>query len=200
MDYDADLIAIDLIQPKKGFSMTTAVLVIDVQCALFDPEPRPFDACHVLDNINRVTHWARNADFQIIYIQHEQAASILEYERPGWQLQDNLNIQAGDIVVRKTTPDSFLRTKLESVLESNKVKHLIVAGYASEFCVDTTVRRAAGLGYSVELVSDAHTTHDKVHATAECIRQHHNCTLPEVRSFGVTISAIPTNVLIAATR
>ncbi|MBB1319938.1 cysteine hydrolase [Shewanella sp. SR43-4] len=176
--------------------MTIAVLVIDVQRGLFDPEPRPFDVNNVLEKINTVTNWARNSDYPVIYIQHEQAESIMEYESKGWQLQGDLVIKESDIVVRKTTPDSFLRTNLESVLKRNKVEHLIVVGYASEFCVDTTVRRAASLGYSIELVSDAHTTHNKEHASGEAIRMHHNCTLPEVTSFGVKITAIQTSELV----
>jgi nicotinamidase-related amidase len=176
--------------------MTIAVLVIDIQSALIDPEPRPFDVKNVLSNINTVTNWARTVEYPVIYVQHEKIESVMEYESKGWQLQSSLNVIEGDIVVRKTTPDSFLRTNLENILETNKVKHLIVTGYASEFCVDTTVRRAASLGYSVELVSDAHTTHCKEHASGEQIRLHHNCTLPEVTSFGVKISAIKTSALV----
>ena len=36
-------------------------------------------------------------------------------------------------------------------------------------------------------MSDAHTTHDKSHAPAEFIIQHHNATLPNITSFGVKI-------------
>lgn len=177
-------------------SMTTAVLVIDVQSALFDPEPRPFDVNCVLDKINVVTNWARSSNFPVIFIQHEQVQSVMEYASSGWQLQADLVTKDTDIIVRKTTPDSFLRTNLESVLKRNEIDHLVVVGYASEFCVDTTVRRAASLGYSIELISDAHTTHNKDHASGEAIRLHHNCTLPEVISFGVKISATQTSELV----
>ena len=176
--------------------MAIAVLVIDVQNALFDVEPRPFDVDNVLEKINTVTNWARKSDYPVIYIQHEKTNSILEYESRGWQLQSDLVTKDNDIIVRKTTPDSFLKTDLENVLQINNVEHLIVVGYASEFCVDTTVRRAAGLGYSIDLISDAHTTHNKDHATGEAIRQHHNCTLPAITSFGVKITAIPTSELV----
>jgi nicotinamidase-related amidase len=64
-----------------------------------------------------------------------------------------------------------------------------VAGYASEFCVDTSVRRAAALGYPVTVAADAHTTHDKPHADAAFIRAHHNLTLADVTSFGPAIRA-----------
>ncbi|MFW5490303.1 MAG: cysteine hydrolase family protein [Desulfovibrio sp.] len=173
-----------------------AVLVIDVQQGLFDPAPRPFEADAVIERINEITMWALENSIPVIFIQHESPGSILAYDTQGWQLQDELETSRENIIVRKTTPDSFLKTDLEAVLKERHVEHLIVCGYASEFCVDTTVRRAAGLGYSVDLVSDAHTTHDKPHSTAEQIRLHHNCTLPNIKSFGVKISAVATADLI----
>ncbi|MBV1843576.1 cysteine hydrolase family protein [Photobacterium ganghwense] len=170
--------------------MKPAVLVIDVQSILFDPEPQPFESQMVLNKINEVTKLARAKSIPVIFIQHEQPNTVIEYESGGWALQSSLVTQAGDHFVRKTTPDSFLNTNLQSVLSELEVDSLIVCGYASEFCVDTTIRRAAGLGYPVTLVSDAHTTHDKEHATGSQIRAHHNATLPSISSFGVTIQAI----------
>lgn len=130
-------------------------------------------------------------------MQHEQAESEIEFGSAGWKLQAGLKAEESDEFIRKTTPDSFLRTNLEALLKQHDVEHLIVCGYASEFCIDTTVRRAAGLGYSVELVSDAHTTHDKPHASAEQIRAHHNATLPNISSFGVKITNVPTDEIIS---
>ncbi|GEK16210.1 isochorismatase family protein [Aliivibrio fischeri] len=176
--------------------MKSAVLVIDVQSALFDLEPKPFESDIVVKKINKVTHWARKNSLPVIFIQHEQLNSILEFECDGWQLQSGLEFEVTDIKVRKTTPDSFLNTALKVVLNNHQIEHLIICGYASEFCIDTTVRRAAGLGYSIELISDAHTTHDKSHATGGEIRMHHNCTLPNILSFGVKITATPTDALI----
>lgn len=177
--------------------MKSAILIIDVQSILFDPAPRPFEADLVVERINRVTSWARANDVTVIHVQHEQAGSEIEFGSAGWQLQAGLKVEEGDEFIRKTTPDSFLRTDLEALLKHHGVEHLIVCGYASEFCVDTTIRRAAGLGYSVDLVSNAHTTHDKPHASAEQIRAHHNATLSNIASFGVKISAITTDDLIS---
>ena len=66
--------------------MKSAVLVIDVQSALFDPEPKPFESDMVVKKINKVTHWARSNSLPVIFIQHEQLNSILEFECDGWQL------------------------------------------------------------------------------------------------------------------
>jgi len=42
----------------------------------------------------------------------------------------------------------------------------------------------------VVLAADAHTSHDKPHATGAQIRAHHNATLSDITSFGVPIRAV----------
>ncbi len=170
--------------------MKTALLVIDVQKGLFDPEPRPHEADVVIERINALGAAARAAGCPVVFIQHERPSSALAYQTDGWRLVSSLDAQSGDAFIRKTTPDSFLRTHLQETLESHDIGRVVVAGYASEFCVDTTVRRAAALGYEVVLASDAHTTHDKQHASAMAIRTHENETLPGITSFGPKIQAI----------
>lgn len=172
--------------------MKHAVLVIDIQNALVNSTPAPFEISAVMEKINHVTKLARSLNTPVIFIQHEHPNSIIEHGSEGWQLPSILEVDATDHIVRKTTPDSFFRTNLEELLKSLEVKNLTICGYASEFCVDTTVRRAAALGYNVQIVSDAHTTHDKEHAPACDIRKHHNVTLPNLTSFEVKITSIPT--------
>jgi nicotinamidase-related amidase len=170
--------------------MKSAVLVIDVQRGLFDEIPRPYEADEIIQRINHITSQARTSGIPVIFIQHEQAQGLLEYGSEGWKLQSGLTVNDNDFKVGKKTPDSFLRTNLEEILNLNGAKNLIICGYASEFCVDTTTRRAAALGYTVELVSDAHTTHNKKHASAKQIRDHHNETLQNIRSFGPRITTV----------
>lgn len=171
--------------------MSYALLVIDVQQGLFHTDPPPDSVENTLSRINSLSLRARQAGVTVIFIQHEAAGSVLEFESPGWALAEGLHAEPGDLRIRKTTPDSFLYTDLSSQLSALQVTELVVCGYASEFCVDTTVRRAAAAGYDVVLAADAHTTHDKAHATAGKIREHHNATLSAISSFGSKISAIP---------
>jgi nicotinamidase-related amidase len=141
--------------------------------------------------INDLIARARSAKVPVLFVQHESPGSVVEFGAPGWALEQRLDARAADPVIRKTTPDSFLRTELAERLAALEVSHLVLCGYATEFCVDTTTRRAAGLGYAVTLAADAHTTHDKSHASAASIRAHHNATLSAIRSFGVAIRALP---------
>ncbi|WP_411704433.1 cysteine hydrolase family protein [Edaphovirga cremea] len=170
--------------------MSYALLVIDVQQGLFQTNPPPDSVERTVSRINSLSSRARQSGVPVIFIHHEAAGSVLEYESPGWELAEGLHAEPGDLRVRKTTPDSFLYTDLSSHLSALQVTTVVVCGYASEFCVDTTVRRAAAAGYDVILAADAHTTHDKAHATAGKIREHHNVTLAAIRSFGSKISAL----------
>lgn len=170
--------------------MKSALVVIDVQKGLFGPEPVPFDAKPVISRINELASRCRSASVPVIFVQHETQSGGLVYGSPGWELDPRLRVEPGDHVIRKTTPDSFLRTRLTELLTKLGATHLILCGYATEFCVDTTARRAAGLKYHVTLAADAHTTHDKSHASGDVIRAHHNATLPAIRSYGVPIDAI----------
>lgn len=171
--------------------MTSALIVIDVQRALFETTPEPADAGAVLARINDLAARARAASVPVIYVQHEAPGGKLAHGEPGWQLDTRLQPADSDARVYKTTPDSFLRTGLADTLAQAGATHLVVCGYASEFCVDTTVRRAAALGYPVTLAADAHTTQDKPHAAGAQIRAHHNATLSSISSFGVKIAAVP---------
>ncbi|MFZ6847087.1 cysteine hydrolase family protein [Undibacterium sp. RuRC25W] len=170
--------------------MKSALLIIDVQRGLFDPEPHPFEADAVIARINILAERARYAGVPVIFVQHESTSSGLEFGGENWQLEQNLVVEEGDIILRKTTPDSFLKTELSDLLARERVEQLLICGYASEFCVDTTTRRAAALGFPAILVSDAHTTHDKEHAQAAVIIAHHNATLPNIHSFGPPIKAL----------
>ncbi|HEY4802429.1 MAG TPA: cysteine hydrolase family protein [Paraburkholderia sp.] len=169
--------------------MTTALLVIDFQKGLVDTEPLPGDIAMVSAHINALMQRARDASVPVVLIQHEDD-SMLVHGSEAWTLSATLDTEARDHLIGKRTPDSFLGTGLGALLAAHAVKHIVICGYASEFCVDTTVRRAAANGLTVTLAADAHTTHDKPHANAAAIRAHHNATLSNIRSFDPKISAL----------
>ncbi|QGZ59486.1 cysteine hydrolase family protein [Paraburkholderia acidiphila] len=171
--------------------MTTALLVIDFQKALVDTEPLPGDIAMVSANINALMQRARQAGAPVVLIQHEDETALVRGS-DAWAMSATLATDPGDHLIGKRTPDSFLGTGLGALLATHAVSRVVICGYASEFCVDTTVRRAAANGLTVTLAADAHTTHDKPHANAASIRAHHNATLSNIRSFGPKIRAVHT--------
>jgi len=170
--------------------MNTAVLVIDVQQGLCEGDGAAFDCEGTISRINRVTRKARQAGAPVVFIQHESKSGYLEHGSAAWQLANGLDVQPSDTRVRKTTPDSFLRTELEAVLRSRGIERVVLCGMHSEFCVDTTARRALALGFPVVLVSDAHTSAGNNAISAQQVIAHHNATLTNISSFGPRAEAV----------
>lgn len=163
--------------------MKSALLVIDVQHALCTGPWAAFDIDGVIDRINAVAAKARAAGAPVLWIQHEDDGP-LRYGSDGWQLDQRLAVQPDDIRLRKTATDSFHKTELRALLQARDVGRLIVCGLQSDFCVDSTIRRALALGYPVVLVADAHSTVDNGILSAAQITAHHTATLASIESFG----------------
>ncbi len=175
--------------------MKTAVLVIDVQQGLCEGEGKAHDCDGLIAKINQVTQQARVAGAPVIFIQHESSAGYLAHGSADWQLAQGLQIDASDIKLRKTTPDSFLRTSLGAVLTQHHIDHLVICGMHTEFCVDTTARQALAHGFPVTLVSDAHTSAGNSALTPQQVIAHHNATLTNISSFGPRVTAIACSAL-----
>ena len=170
--------------------MKTALLIIDVQQALCTGEHAAFQAGRVIDRINAVSRRARAAGAPVVVIQHEEADGSLRYGSPGWQLAAQLECRPTDLYLRKTATDSFHRTELHATLQGLAVEELVICGLQSDFCVDTTTRRALALGYPVVLVADGHSTVDNGVLSAAQITAHHNVTLSRIMSFGPRATAL----------
>lgn len=80
---------------------------------------------------------------------------------------------------------------LQELLVSRGIADLIICGLQSEFCVDSTVRRAMALGYPVVLVADGHSTFDNGVLLATQISAHHNKTLSSIESYGARTRVVP---------
>jgi len=175
--------------------MSVALLIVDVQQGLCEGEHDAFESQQVIARINVVSEKARAAGALVIFIQHESTSGYLEWGTDAWQLARGLHVETSDLRLRKTSPDSFHRTELEEVLRSRGVSSLVICGMHTEFCVDTTTRRALALGFPVVLVEDAHTTEGNKHLSAAQVIQHHNDTLTNITSFGPRVRAVSSDDL-----
>jgi len=74
----------------------------------------------------------------------------------GWDyaLNDRLSPGPGDIIVQKPRYSGFVNTALDSILRSRDIRHLLVAGVATNVCVESTIRDAFGLEYHPILLRD----------------------------------------------
>lgn len=176
--------------------MKTALLVIDVQVGIFDGM-KPHGFSQVLERIVGLLTKARLAGVPVIYVQHDGGAGHrLEPNTPGWPIHPSIAPLEGEPVVRKRASDSFFETDLQQRLQQLGITHLLVTGCMTQYCVDTTCRRAVTLGYNVTLVSDGHTTADTPALKASQIVAHHNDLLDGFDAGGHSITVTPaSNIL-----
>lgn len=155
--------------------MTTALLIIDVQVGLTN---EAHDAQTLLQRTASLIDRARGQGAPVIYVQHDDPPGHpLAPGTPPWQIQPAVAPAAAEPVIRKRTADAFYETPLHEVLQSRGVRHLVVAGCQTEYCIDTTCRRAVSLNYSVTLAGDAHSTGASPLLSAAQIIAHHNYVL-----------------------
>jgi nicotinamidase-related amidase len=167
--------------------MTSALLVIDFQNAVFT-EPAAYQADLVLARISGLISRARQASMPVVYVQMDEADSIWEKGRDTWHFPAEIAPQPNDWVCAKQHSSAFQGTNFQTELAARGIDELYVCGYASEFCLDSTIRQAAALGFKTVVVADAHTTRDRLHLDAPTITKHHNWVWSEMGQ----IRVIPT--------
>jgi nicotinamidase-related amidase len=138
----------------------TALVIIDVQQEYFAPVgrlplPQGPDA---VKQIVRTLDWARDRGLPVFHIVHESQrpnASIFAPGSPGLAIHPDVKPAAGEPIIQKHLPGAFTGTPLEEELKKRGVEQLVIAGFMTQMCVDTTTRQAAHLGYKVTVLSDA---------------------------------------------
>jgi len=80
---------------------------------------------------------------------------ILVDGQPGNDIVPVLAPRPGETVIVKPGKGAFYATKLDVLLRSQRITHLILGGVTTEVCVQTTMREANDRGYDCLLVEDA---------------------------------------------
>jgi nicotinamidase-related amidase len=135
------------------------LLIIDIQRDYFpggayplvEPEAAAAEARRVLDSF-------RAAGESVIHMKHGWDAPDAGFMRPGTEgieIHPTVAPADGELILEKTSPNSFVDTPLEAELRQRDPDELVVAGMMSSMCVDATVRAAADLGFSPTVIHDA---------------------------------------------
>jgi nicotinamidase-related amidase len=184
----------------------SALVIIDVQNAILrgvgSTRAQHTDAAleAAVGRIAGLLARARAASKPVVIVQHDGGPNHrLAVGSEGWQVRKELIPRAGEALVRKRSCDSFFETDLADRLAERGIKpgagRLIVAGCMTEFCVDTTCRRAVSLGYDITLAADGHMTADAGGLTFEQIIAHHNAVLDEFDAGTHVITVAPATAI-----
>jgi len=176
-----------------------ALIVIDMQVGLLEGPPK-HDLAAVIGRINQLAATVRQRGGKVIWIQHSgPAGTLFEPGKPDWQFLPELRRLDTDIVVAKTLNDAFAGTDLQQRLQRLAARRLLIAGWATDFCVDATLRAAVSLGYDVVGVSDAQTLADRPHLDASSVIHHHTWVWANLITQGSIRIATTTELMADAT-
>lgn len=171
-------------------------MVIDVQVGLVAEAHQPE---RFLARVLELRQRASTAEVLTVFVQHDGDQGDLAPGSPQWQLHPDLVVAEDDIVVRKRSADAFYGTRLTQVLTQHEVTEVVVAGYATEYCIDSTCRSALALGYDVVLAADGHSTFERDAAAAtgglsaaQAIT-HHNWVLATIAQPDYALLVLPTS-------
>lgn len=144
------------------FGTNTALLVIDAQKGvnlhqywggIHGHRNNPDAEARIADLL---AAW-RGAGRSIYFTFHNsrEAASPLKIHLDSGAPIVGLEPRPGERVIVKDVNSGFVGTELEINLRRDGVSRLVVAGFFTNMCVDTTVRAAGNMGYDTYLVHDA---------------------------------------------
>ncbi len=135
-----------------------ALLVIDVQNEYFTGKLPVTHPANSMANIERAMDAARAGGVAVVLIQHaapQPDSAVFRRGSRGWELRPEVAARPHDALIHKSLPGSFTGTELEAWLRERGIETVVIAGYMTQMCCDTTARQAVHLGLQVEFLSDA---------------------------------------------
>lgn len=102
---------------------------------------------------------ARGAGIPVIHIQHNAGpGSPYDIDGESGAIVAEVAPRADEPVVVKAYPNSFVGTELHDLLQQRGATNLILAGFMTHMCVNSTARGAFNLGYAPAVVASATAT------------------------------------------
>ncbi len=140
--------------------MTAALLIVDAQLNMFEPEPA-HDAAKLLRRLVELVAAARCSGVPVVFVRNNGEEGQPDVpDSPGWHIHPTLPQLPGELVIDKWESDSFSVPELRDWADASGVDEVVVAGLQSEYCITATCEGAVDLGLNVTLVSNAHSTFD----------------------------------------
>ena len=175
-------------------TLKPALLIIDAQNEYFAPHGKWVvpEGNEALAQIQKLLVAFRRVDLPIFHIMHE----ALDLESPvfrigsiGAKINPELDIRAGEKVITKHFPGSFSQTDLDARLHQEGCDTLVITGYMTHMCCDTTTRQASERNYQSLFASDATATRDlQLHGKTIPHNVVHETTLAVMTRFATILT------------
>ena len=140
----------------------SVVIVVDAQKEYTEGLLPLWEIEQSVDALARFLIRARAAKTPVIHVVQVgvPGSRIFDPQRRFVEIIDKVRPVAGEPVVEKRLPSSFTQTTLEAELTRIGRKDLIITGYMTHMCLNSSTRDAAEAGYRCTIVAELTTTRD----------------------------------------
>lgn len=154
--------------------MRAALLLIDVQKVYTTPGSPLFVEGHetAIANMNRLIDDARARGDLLVYVRHlhkkdgSDAGRMFDYLGSAGEmgflegtdevgLDPRLTVAADGVHITKNRYSAFVGTGLDEMLKKKEVNRIVVTGFMTDYCCETTARHGHDLDYFVDFIIDA---------------------------------------------
>ena len=112
-----------------------------------------------LEEAVKLLERARSAGIPIVHIEHDDGeGSLYDIRAEIGRIVDQVAPQGDETVIVKHFPNSFVQTELDDRLKAASARNLLLAGFMTHMCVNSTARGAFNLGYAPTVVASATAT------------------------------------------
>lgn len=145
--------------PEPAALAGSALVMIDLQNTYREGVMRLDGVEPALREAQVLLERARAAGIPIFHVRHDAGpGSPYDLSAAIGQISDEVAPREGEPVITKAYPSSFVGTDLQAQLEAAGVKDVILAGFMTHMCVNSTARSAFNLGLRPTVVAAATAT------------------------------------------
>jgi len=102
---------------------------------------------------------ARELNVPVIHIQHDAGEGTPYDIRTNiGAISDEVAPEDDEVVIIKNYPNAFYKTQLDEVLKSQGINKIILAGFMTHMCINSTAHGGFNLGYSPTVVASTTAT------------------------------------------
>lgn len=136
-----------------------ALLIVDMQMEMANVTAagRPRANPDAEENIASLLAAYRDAGLPVVHVLHDDPRADSKFRRdlPSGQPMPCAEPLAGEKIFWKTGSSGFVGTGLAAHLQAKGITDLVIVGGVAAFCVNSTARSAANLGFHIQVVEDA---------------------------------------------
>jgi nicotinamidase-related amidase len=142
-----------------GDKILKALMIIDMQMEMQNRIEAGRDRVNpqAPSQIAKLAYMFREKGHPVIHVRHrdDSPASPLHADAAGFPPMACAEAMEHEPIFWKKTSSAFASTDLEPYLKKNGIDELVVTGAVAGFCVNSTVRAGADLGFRMTVARDA---------------------------------------------